>query len=173
MDNLQCSYSSLGNSQVKFAPVCLVLSLPPVIYSFRPAASTTDFLVKTTLKGGAGINEMSSRMGSKGAMSSLGLMSILKCHVTIHVGVLIVLTLGRLLAITFQHDTMCLPNHREPRPPCNAFIFFQWLVIPLSGPFSLIGYVSSLLSLSRQFFKLCTGEGGWAKFKIVWSLMDG
>lgn len=91
-------------------------------------------------------------MGSRGATASAVLMSILKCHVTIrnrcpyrfdspetggnNVSTRVTAPCLRaegLHGITSQHAH-------------NAFIFFQWLVIPASGPFSLIGYVSPLFA---------------------------
>lgn len=99
-----------------------------------------------------GINEMSPWMGSRGATASAVLMSILKCHVTIrnrcpyrfdspetggnNVSTRVTAPCLRaegLHGITSQHAH-------------DAFIFFQWLVIPASGPFSLIGYVSPLFA---------------------------
>ena len=90
--------------------------------------------------------------GGRGATASAVLMSILKCHVTIrnrcpyrfdspetggnNVSTRVTAQCLRaegLHGITSQHAH-------------NAFIFFQWLVIPASGPFSLIGYVSPLFA---------------------------
>lgn len=71
--------------------------------------------------------------GSRGATASLGLMSILKCHVTVRNGVLIVSTLLRLDGgnVSTRAPAMRLPRSsgtgiRATLSTRKTFIFFQW-----------------------------------------------